>query len=118
MFENRRKNYRRTVREDVSNENWLGCSELVGKSGVHCLGFIRGTNRFGEFTALVADDGNNYYIPKWMNESFMPDNFTDEELDYLMSGEEITVTKREYQIGDKKKQKQFTYDIKIGKYDM
>ena len=53
-----------------------------------------------------------------MNESFMPDNFTDEELEYLMSGEEITVTKREYEIGDKKKQKQFTYDIKIGKYDM
>lgn len=115
MFENRRSNYRRTVKEGINNTNWIGCKELVGKKGVHCLGYVQGTNTYGAFTALVCDDGNNYYIPKWQNESFRPENFKDDELEYIMSGQEVTVTKREYSDG---KKKQFTYDIKIGEYDM
>lgn len=116
MFEKRMGNYRRTVKEGISNDKWAGCKELIDKKEkVNCLGFIQGTNRFGAFTALVCDDGFNYYIPKWMNDSFRPENFTDEELDYIMSGKPVEVTKREY--GDEKS-KQFTYDIKIGEYKM
>lgn len=115
MFENRRGNYRRTVAKEVSNEKWAGCKELVGKTGVHCLGYIQGTNSYGAFTALVCDDGVNYYIPRWKNDSFRAENFTDEELAYLMSGQEVTVTEREYVTG---KKKQFTYDVKIGEYTL
>lgn len=119
MFESRRGSFRRTVKEEVSNSKWEGCAKLVGKSNVHCLGFIQGSNSYGEFTALVADDGTNYYIPRWYNESFRPDNFSDDELDYLMSGQTITVTQREFErTQGKKSVKQYTYDIKIGDYQM
>lgn len=118
MFENREPNYRRTVKEGVSNKKWAGCKDLIAETGVvNCLGFIQGTNSWGVFTALVCDNGTNYYIPKWLNDRFRAENFTDEELEYLMSGKPVTVTKREY-INAKTKEKQFTYDIKIGEYKM
>lgn len=112
MFE-KMNAFRRTVKEGVKNTKWANCSDLVGKTGVGCLGIIQGTNAFGEFTALVADDGTNYYIPRWYNEKFHAENFNDEELAFLMSGAEITITKREYKTGNKK---QYTYNVKIGEY--
>jgi hypothetical protein len=116
MFEKTNANYRATVKEGIRNEKWESCGKAEGVTGIHVFGYIQGTNSYGAYTALVCDNNTNYYIPKWKNESFKADNFTDEELAYLMAGHELTVTKKEYT--DKAGAKKSTYNIKIGEYDL
>lgn len=108
--------FRSTVKEGIKNSKWESCGKAVGITGIHVLGYIQGTNANGAYTALVCDNDTNYYIPKWKNDKFHVSNFTDEELAFLMSGQELTVTKKEYT--DKNTNaKRSTYDIKIGKYN-
>lgn len=110
MFERLRK--QSTVKDGIRNENWKHCRELIeSDKKVGCLGYIMGENQYGDFVALVGDDGTNYYIPSWYKAHL--EGCTDEEKEFMMSGQTITVTKREY-VPKGKTKPAHTYGIKIG----
>lgn len=106
-----------TVKEGITigdnPENWVPVYNMIGVTGARVYGFILGKNRAGHFVALVVEHEGVYkavYIPKWYASHL--ENVTAEELNFMKSGAELIIEKREYG----KNGNTYTYDVFLVDY--
>lgn len=113
MFES--TNRKRTISDKIDTKSWpkeafKKLDDLVGRDDVCVWGYMITSGDYGKSLNLVCSDQSFRKMPERCIQNF--EQFTDEEREYIMSGQKLHVERYKTKKGNN------TFNVRIGDYDM